>query len=92
MRAQPRDQIDHARERGAAAQRAFAGALNRGPVGDRIAERHAQFDHVRAGFRRGQHDFLAGFERRIARRDVRDQAEFAGFGKLARNAARFGRR
>ena len=42
----PRDQIQNSRQRGAASQRAFAGALNRRPVGQRIAERHAQLDHV----------------------------------------------
>ncbi len=80
------DQIDHAGKRRSAAQRAFAGALNRRAIGDRIAERHAQLDHIRAGFGGSQHDFLGRLERRIARGDVRDQAQLAGFGKRAKTS------
>ena len=76
--------LDHAREGRSAAHGAFARALNRRSVGDRIAERHAQLDHVRACLRRSQHDFLGRIERRIARGDIGDETKFAGRGKLAK--------
>ena len=65
-------------------KRAFTGALNRGTVRDRIAERHAQLDHVRAGFRGSKDDFFGRCERWIAGRDVGDQAQFARFGEFAK--------
>ena len=89
LQSQPPDQLDHARERRPAAQRPFARPLNRRAIGHRIAERHAQLDHVRAGFGGGQHDFLAGRKRRIASRDVRDQAQLARLGQLRENVAQF---
>ena len=50
-----------------------------GPSAKRIAERNAQFDHVRAGFCQREHKFQGGVQRRIAGGDVRDNAQFAGF-------------
>ena len=55
-------------------QRALAGPLDHRPVGHRIAERNAQFDHVRAGVDRGQHDVARGREIGIAAGDVGDES------------------
>ena len=63
---------DHAGERRAAAQRAFAGALNHWAIRHGIAERYTEFDDVRARARHGQHELLGGRKRRVAgRRDKR---------------------
>ena len=69
-----------------AAQGALAGALDRGTIGNGIAEWHAEFDHVGARFGGGSTIFCAVFERRIARRDVSDQAEFAALQQALESA------
>ena len=58
---------------------AFGSALNRGAVGERIAEGNAKFDDVGAGFGEGENKFVRGVERWITSGDVGDDAEFAGF-------------
>ena len=67
------------RKRCAGFECAFGGALDRGPVGNRIAERDAELDDVGARFGERDDKFQSRIERRIARSDVRDDAEFTGF-------------
>ena len=70
---------------------ALGSALNRRPIGQRIAERHAEFDDISARFRKRDNKFECGIERWITRRDVRHDAEFARcaqFGEAFGNARR----
>ncbi len=55
-------QIEDSRQRRAGFQRAFGSALNSRPIGQRIAERNAQFDDVRAGFCKRQNKFQRGIQ------------------------------
>ncbi len=52
----------------------MAGALNDGPVGERIAEGHAKFEDVGAGINRRERDGACGSEVGIADREIDDQA------------------
>ena len=70
-------QREHLLEGGALAQRPFAGALNHRAVGQRIAERHAEFDDGCSRVDRGQHDVARGGEIRIAAGEVGDQGGFS---------------
>ncbi len=73
---------------------ALGGTLDRRAIGKGIAERHAKFDHVRTGFGERQDEFQRRVERRIARRDIGDDAKFPGstqFSKAFGNASRLGR-
>ena len=71
------NQIENAASVAPALQGAFGGTLNRGAIGERIAEGHAKFDDVGAGFGERQDKFERGIERGIARGDIGDDAEFA---------------
>ena len=51
--------LEHARQRGAAGERAQAGALDHRAVGERIGERHAELDDVGAALRRLDHQARA---------------------------------
>ena len=79
------DKIDHARERGPAAQRAFARALNR-----RAHRRRGSLNGTPSSITSAPASaaaktiFSLAVERRIARGDIGDQAQFAGLGKLAK--------
>ncbi|NMU92859.1 hypothetical protein HGQ98_25215 [Achromobacter ruhlandii] len=72
------DQLERAPQRLPRLQRARVGPLQHRAIGDRVAERHAQFDHVRARRRQapqqGQAIVVAG----IARREIGRQARPAG--------------
>ncbi len=70
-------QFENTSERCTRFQCAFGGALNRGAIGKRIAERHAEFNNVGARIRQGENKLVRCVKRRIARRDVRDDAKFA---------------
>ena len=62
-------------------------------ISERIAERHAEFDDVGAGFGKSEDEFVRGDERRIARGNVGHKAELARFaegGKTFRDASRLG--
>ncbi len=63
----------HVFEARAAGQGALTGALDDRAVGERIAEGHAQFDHIRAGIDGRNRDFARGVETRIARRQIDDK-------------------
>ena len=56
---------------------AFARTLNRRAFGHRIRERHADLDHVGAGFRQRRHQLSSGLHVRIAGGDEGDQRGFA---------------
>jgi hypothetical protein len=45
----------------------LASALNDRAVGQRIAERHAELDYIRAGVNRSDGDFARRIKRRISR-------------------------
>ena len=60
-------------ERRAIPQSSFARPLDHRPIGHRIAERHAQFDDVRAGINRGEHDIASRRQVWIAAGHVSDQ-------------------
>ena len=66
-------QFQHVLERGAVLQSAFAGALDHGTIGERIAEWNAEFDHARAGVDGGEDDLPRGGEIRIAAGYVGDE-------------------
>ena len=72
------NEIEDAGQRRAGFQSALRGALNSGTVSEGIAEGHAEFDDVGAGFGKREDELQRGIERGIARRDVGDDAEFAG--------------
>ena len=78
-------QHKHVFETGAAGESAFAGALNDGAVGERIAEGHAEFDHVRARIDGLKHDGARGIERGIAGGDIHHQARFVIEGNRLRS-------
>ncbi|MCY1249895.1 hypothetical protein D9M72_634710 [compost metagenome] len=77
-----RPEFAHQRQRAlqglATRQRAGVGPLQDGTVGDGIAERHAQFDHVGAGLRQAAQQRQAGTGIGIARREVGHQTAAAG--------------
>src|SRR5260370_1027577 len=56
------DEIEDAGKRGARFQGAFGSALDGRAVGERIAERYAEFDHVCAGFGERENEFQRGVE------------------------------
>lgn len=62
MCANAANEVNYSGEGCATAQGAFARTLNRGAVRERIAERDAKLDYVRASFGGGDHDFGARFE------------------------------
>src|SRR5216683_799915 len=76
------DEIEDASKRGARFQGAFGSALDGRAVGERIAERHAEFDHVCASFGKCENEFQRGVERGVAGGDVSDDAEFTGPAQL----------
>ena len=65
---------EHARQRRAGLERALAGALDHGSIGDRVGKRHAQLDQVRAAAHQRFHQRGRAVRRGIARRQVGDQA------------------
>ena len=64
--------------RGAGFQAALGGELVHQTVGQRIAERHAEFQNVHARLVKGQRELARGFKIRVARADIDDEAFFAG--------------
>src|SRR6266568_8267559 len=87
------DEIEDAGKRGARFQGAFGSALDGRAVGERIAERDAEFDDVGASFRKFQDKLLCGIQGRIASGDVRHDAELAGsaqFSEAFGDAGRIG--
>ena len=67
------DRLEHARQRRAGRQRAPGRALQHGTVGHRIRERHPELDQVGAGVDRGADQRRREVERRIARREIRNE-------------------
>jgi hypothetical protein len=65
--------------------------LDRRPVGQWVAEGHAQLDDVSARIRKSQNKPQCGAERWIARRDVRNDAEFATCAEFAKSFGDTGR-
>ena len=65
------------RRGGAGFQSALGGELVDQSVGERIAERHAEFEHVHADFVEGQRQLARGVQVRIARADIDDEAFFS---------------
>ena len=63
-----RRQLEHLCQRGAVFERPFAGSLDHRPIRHRIAERHAQLDHIRPGLNCRQHDLARRRQIRIAAR------------------------
>ena len=63
-----------------------------GPSAKRIAERDAEFDDIGAGFGQRKDEFLRSFQRRIASRNIGDDAHFAGGAKLGEAAGDSSRR
>src|SRR6202030_4069344 len=85
------DKIENTGESRPGSQSALRSALDRRPIRERIAEGHAQFINVRAGFSKCTDEFQRGVEGRIADGDVSDDAEFAGcaeFGEAFGDAGR----
>ena len=66
------------RRRGAGFEAALRGELVHQAVGERIAERHAEFQHVHARLVKCQREFARGFQIRVARADINDETFFAG--------------
>ena len=52
------------------------------PVGNRIGERHAELDDVRAGLLELEHKLRRGGQRGVARGDVGDEGRMAGFSQF----------
>ena len=77
----PLDQMESVLKPDAAFQRDLRGQLHGGTISDGVAERHADFEHVGAGFNVGERQFDGGFTGGIPNGDVggQDQARF-GFG------------
>ena len=71
------DGLQDLRRRGAGFQAALGGELVDQAIGQRIAERHAQFQHIHAELVERQRQLARGFEVRIARADVNDEALLA---------------
>ena len=69
--------VQHASQRCSGAQGAFAGALNRRAIGDRIAEGNAKLDDIGSGIGERQDERRGCGERGIARGDVGDEAHRA---------------
>ena len=63
-------EIEDAGEGRARGERPLGGALNHGPIGERIRKRHADFEHVRAGAIERAEDAAGAFEIGIAGGDV----------------------
>ena len=66
--------VEYPRQVSSVFQRTLAGALDYRAVGDRIAERHAQLDHIRTGANGRKCDVARSVEIRIAAGDVGDEA------------------
>src|SRR5271166_1625928 len=64
---------EHIAERRAVLQRSLAGALDDRPVGQRIAEGHAQLDHIRTGVNGGQSNLSCRCQVGIASSEVGHQ-------------------
>ena len=60
-------------------QGTLGSSLNRGAIGEGITERHAELDNISARRCESEDKFQCSVERRIACRDVGDDAEFADF-------------
>ena len=65
------------RRSGAGFEAALGGKLVHQAVGQRVAERHAEFQHVHAGFVERQREFARGGQIRVARADIDDESLFA---------------
>ena len=63
-------------EGGSVLERALAGALDNGTIGERIAEGHSEFDDACARFDRGEDHFARGVQIGIAAGDVGDEGGF----------------
>ena len=72
------NEIEDAGQSRAGFQGTFGSALDRGAIGEGIAEGHAEFDDVGSSFGQCENKFVRGVESRIAGGDVGDDAEFAG--------------
>ena len=68
----------HFRRRGARFQAALGGELVHQAVGQRIAERHAEFQHVHPGPVKRQRQPAGGVQIRIARADVNHEPLASG--------------
>ena len=66
-------QLQHLRQGSSVAQRSFAGALDHRSVRHRIAERNAQFDHIRAGVNGRESDVPRGREIGVAASEIGDE-------------------
>ena len=71
-----RDGFQHLGRRGAGFETALRGELVHQTVGKRIAERHAQFQNIHAGFVKSQSQFARGIQIRIARADIHNKTFF----------------
>src|SRR5258708_10476235 len=85
------NEIEHSGERRTGFEGAFRGALNGRAIGERIAEGYAKLDDVRAGFGEREDKLPRGIQGRIARGDIRDDAEFAGGTELGETFGNTGR-
>ena len=72
------DGFQNFRRRGAGFQAALRGELVHQAIGQRIAERHAEFQNVHARLVESQSQFARGFQIRVARADIDDETLFAG--------------
>ena len=72
------DGVQNLRRRGAGFQAALRGKLVHQAVGQRIAERHAQFQNVHARLVEGEGQFARGGQIRVARADIDDETLLAG--------------
>src|SRR6266545_2296493 len=70
-------ELEHARQGHAGRERPLRRALDDGPVGERIRERHAQLDDVGPASPGLQHELARVGERGVARREVRDEGALA---------------
>ncbi len=61
-------------EADASAHGTFAGPLDHGAIGQRIAEGHTELEHVAAIVERGESDVVGGFKGWVARSEIDDQA------------------
>ena len=67
-------ELEHIGHASSARHGALAGALDHGSIGERIAERHAQLDHIRARIDRGKRNGARGLHAGIAGGEINDQA------------------
>ena len=68
--------------RGARFQTALRGKLIHQTVGQRVAERHAQFQNIHARLVKGHSQIARGLQIGIARADINDETLFAGLFEL----------